>query len=71
MKTILVCAFLLHPHMGEGYNTTVVRVNKKDPQKCLNEATRYNAKVRRPDCRCEEKNKRLPTKAIIPPKEPK
>lgn len=55
MKTVLVCFILLHPHMGEGQNTTVVRVNKKTPERC--HAALHDPRARKSNmaCSCEKK----------------
>lgn len=54
MKIIMVCAILLHPHAGDGYNTTVIRVNKHTPTKCAKAAGKFNAKTGKNVCTCEK-----------------
>jgi hypothetical protein len=49
---ILSCAVLLHPHQGEGFNTTVIRVNKRTPDACVKASAELNNKAKRAVCTC-------------------
>lgn len=65
-KIIMACYVLLHPYQGDGYNTTVIRINKKTPEACHIAATAANVRSGQNNCTCHAVRKYPPPKMLTP-----
>lgn len=55
MKTVLVVVFLLGPHHGDGWNSSVLRRDMKSEQRCQEKLAEVKAKSPKLQAHCATK----------------